>query len=239
MAISGFVDKYSLPQGELPVLSSALMSKYGNNTAYGDVIQTANYEYTVNYKGEGEFDIIEYHTIDNSIKDKYNDREKEEFPESPDRWSSRNGFTEGEYNSNSYDATDREADGYYVGLDQEAPQGEPQQTQGDVSGQEHQRWGTRLIKTGADGTVFPRLIEASDIQLFTSPQGQASRRDGRIQIGVSAANPGQQIKGQRIKGQRINLNSRRKYENSSKIRHARTPPEVGETCGRGCHCSLR
>jgi len=38
MAIGGFVDKYSLPKGELPALSKALSAKYGNNTAYGDVI---------------------------------------------------------------------------------------------------------------------------------------------------------------------------------------------------------
>jgi hypothetical protein len=53
MAISKFVDKYSLPKGELPALSKALSAKFSNNTAYGDVINTANYEYTVIYRGGG------------------------------------------------------------------------------------------------------------------------------------------------------------------------------------------
>ncbi len=56
--IQAFINKYDLPKGELATLSSTLMTKYGNKTIYGDVIQTANYEYTVNYKGAGEFDII-------------------------------------------------------------------------------------------------------------------------------------------------------------------------------------
>ena len=128
MAIERFVDKYSLPKGEIPVLSSKLSSMFGNNTAYGYVITTANYEYTEIYKEVEDFDIIEYHPIDNNINDKYNDREREEFPESPDRWSSRNGFAEGEYNSNSYNAADREADGDNVGLDSQTSQGESQQT---------------------------------------------------------------------------------------------------------------
>ena len=75
-AIRGFVDKRSLPEGELPSLSSALMTKYGNKEDYGCVIHTANYEYTVNYKGAGEFDIIEYHPIDNNITKKIYDKER-------------------------------------------------------------------------------------------------------------------------------------------------------------------
>ena len=45
------------PQGEI----------YGFVAPNGDVIQTANYEYTINYKGAGDFDIIEYHLIDNNL----------------------------------------------------------------------------------------------------------------------------------------------------------------------------
>ena len=41
MAIDRFVNKSSLPKGELPSLSSALITKYGNKTAYGDVIQNS------------------------------------------------------------------------------------------------------------------------------------------------------------------------------------------------------
>ncbi len=119
-------------------------------------------------KGEGEFDIIEYHLIDNSINDNYNEREKEGFPESPNRWSSRNEITKGEYNSDSYNASDGEADGYNAGLDKETSSRESQQTSSDASSHEHQGRGTRLIKTGTDGTVFPRVIEAPDI----TPQGE-------------------------------------------------------------------
>lgn len=192
MAVGGFINKSSLPKGELPALSSALLTKYGNKEDYGCVIQTANYEYTVNYKGGGEFDIIEYHPIDININNKYNDREREKFPESPDRWSSRNGFTEGEYNSSSYNATDRESDGNNVGLDKETPQGESQQAESNAGSQEHQGRGTRLIKTGADGTVFPRVIETPDVMQFTTPQGEVYGfvdKDGNIYLDEDVINP--------------------------------------------------
>jgi len=45
------------------------------------------------------------------------DRERAKVPGPPDRWSSRNGPTKGEYNSDSYHVTDGEANGDYVGLD--------------------------------------------------------------------------------------------------------------------------
>lgn len=130
---------------------------YGNKTAYGDVIQTANYEYTVNYKGAGEYDIIEYHKINNTIREQY-DRKRGQIPNAIDQLSGGNEITEGEYNSNNYNALEGEADGYYAGLDKKASQGESQQAQSNVSSEEYQRRNTRLIKTGADGTNYPRVI---------------------------------------------------------------------------------
>lgn len=170
-SIGGFIDKYSLPKGELPTLSKALLSRFGNKTAYGDVVNTAEYEYTVNYKGAGEFDIIEYHRINNTIHEQY-DRKRGQIPNAINQLSRGNEITEGEYNSDNYNASEGEADGYYAGLDQETSQGEPQQTQSNVSGQENQRGSTRLIKTGADGTVYPRVIEAPDIMPITTPEGE-------------------------------------------------------------------
>ena len=159
MAIDRFVDKYSLPKGELPALSSALSSKFGNKTAYGDVIHTANYEYTVIYRGVEDFDIIEYHQIDNSKYEKINNKESRGVRGSLNRVSSGNETTKRKYSSDNYNASDREATRNHAGLDKEASQRESQQTQGNVSGKEHQGRSTRLVKTGADGTTFPRVIE--------------------------------------------------------------------------------
>ena len=183
-AIGRFVDKYSLPKGELPALSSALSAKFGNNTAYGDVITTANYEYTVIYRGVEDFDIIEYHPIENN-NNEINDRERNKISGVTDRLSSGDEITEGEYQSDNYNASDREADGNYAGLDQEASQGESQQTQSDVSGQEHQG-GSELVKTNFNGTNAPRYMhfENTDTrkewnsalsdteQQFTTSQGE-------------------------------------------------------------------
>lgn len=172
MAVDRFVDKYSLPKGELPALSSALMVKYGNKEDYGCVICTANYEYTVIYKGAGEFDIIEYHPIDNNINNKVYDKNRRSAG-SYDRLSARDEIAQGERNSDSYNASEGRTDANYVGLDQETSQRESQQTQSNASGQEYQRGSTRLSKTGADGTVFPRVIEIPDVmQQFITLQGE-------------------------------------------------------------------
>ena len=192
MAIGGFVNKNSLPKGELPALSSALLTKYGNKKDFGTVIHTANFEYTVNYKGAGEFDIIEYHAIDNNINDRYNDRERKQVPGAIDRLSSGNEVAEGEYNSSSYNVTDRETDGNNAGLDTEASQGESQQAEGNVGSQEHQGGGTRLIKTGADGTAFPRAVEDPDIMQFTTPEGEVYGfvdKDGNMYLDETIIKP--------------------------------------------------
>lgn len=53
--------------------------------------------------------------------------------------SGGNEITEGEYNSDNYDVTNRETDGYYAGLDKETSQGESEQTQSDAGSQKYQR----------------------------------------------------------------------------------------------------
>lgn len=169
MAIDGYINKNTLPDGELPVLSSALMTKYGNKEDYGCVIQTANYEYTINYKGAGEFDIIEYHLIDNNLKDKVYDKSRRSSG-AYDRLFLRDELAEGECNSDSYHVTKSEADKYNVGLDKETRQGEPQQVTSNDGSKEYQGRSTRLSKTGADGTNFPRVVE--DILAFITPQGE-------------------------------------------------------------------
>ena len=188
--IQMFISQSSLPKGEFSKLESALITKYGNKEEYGAVITTADYEYTVNYKGGGEFDIIEYHLIDNNINDYYNERERENFQESPDRWSSRNGFTEGEYNSSSYHVTKREANGYNAGLDQETLQGEPDQTTSDAGGQEHQ--GTGQVKTGFDGTNNPRYTDTGDLSFFLTPEGELYGfvdKEGNIYLDETVIDP--------------------------------------------------
>ncbi len=119
----------------------------------------------------GDFDIIEYHKINKTIHDEY-DRKRGQIPNAINQLSGGNEITEGEYNSNNYNASEGEANGYNAGLDKEAPQGESQQTQSNVSSQEYQERNTRLSKTGADGTNSPRVIEVDDIQFFATPRGE-------------------------------------------------------------------
>ena len=104
--------------------------------------KTANYEYTVNYKGAGEFDIIEYHLIDNNLKDKVYGKSRRSSG-SYDRLSLRDELAEGECNSDSYHVTKSEADEYNAGLDKEARQGDSQQVTSNASGKKYQGRGTR------------------------------------------------------------------------------------------------
>ena len=162
-----YINKNNLPKGELSVLSSALMTKHGNNTAYGDVIHTANYEYTVNYKGAGEYDIIEYHKIDNNVKSDYYDRKNKDFSEYADERAIQDEVARRKYNSDSYNVEDREADGDNAGLDKQASQGESKQTEGNVSGQQHQEWSAikrdsetgRVIFVNGDGKTISSTKE--------------------------------------------------------------------------------
>ena len=195
-----YIAKSTLPKGELSVLSSALMTKYGNNTSYGDVIQTANYEYTVNYKGAGEFDIIEYHQIDNNLNNNYNDRERKGFPESLDRLSSRDEVAKGKYNSDSYHVENREANGNNVGLDKQTSQGKSNQTSNNASSSQHQEWSEikrdsatgRITFVGSDGRTVSSLEDWKDIETFTTPQGEVYGfvdKDGNIYLDETKISP--------------------------------------------------
>ncbi len=181
--IQAFIDKHNLPKGEFPILYSALITKYGNNTAYGDIICTANYEYTVIYKGAGEFDIIEYHKIDNNTNNEYNDRERKGFPGSINGLSARDEITQGKYNSDSYNVEDGETNGNNAGLDISASQGESKQAEGDASGQQHQEWRSVKVDSATGRVIFVdnngQAISTSEewnrdfkgIPFFTTPQG--------------------------------------------------------------------
>ena len=136
---------FMTPQGEI----------YGFVAPNGDVIQTANYEYTMNYKGAGEFDIIEYHPIDNNLKDKVYDKNRRSSGVY-DRLSLRDELAEGECDSDSYHVTKSEADEYNAGLDKETRQGESQQVTSNASSKEHQRRSTRLSRYHKDNVSWIR-----------------------------------------------------------------------------------
>ena len=124
------------PQGEI----------YGFVAPNGDVIQTANYEYTMNYKGAGEFDIIEYHQLDNNKYERINDKENRGFRGSIDRVSSGDEFTKDKYPIHNYDVANRETAGNNADLDKRTSQGESQQTQNNGDSQEYQGRSTRLSR---------------------------------------------------------------------------------------------
>jgi len=173
MAIGGFVDKHSLPKEELPKLSSILSSKYGNNTAYGDVVYTADYEYTVIYRGVEDFDIIEYHLIDDNKNEKITNKEKEVFIGSLNRVSSIDEITKGEYPSDNYHVTDGETTRNNAGLDSQASQGESRRGQDNQNSSED--FGTGFIRVyDNDGTKGSRYIPINDYftQTYTTPQGE-------------------------------------------------------------------
>ena len=199
-----YINKHNLLKGELSVLSSALMTKHGNNTAYGDVIHTANYEYTVNYKGAGEYDIIEYHKIDNNVKSDYYDRKNKDFSEYADERAIQDEVARRKYNSDSYNVEDREADGDNAGLDKATPQGESKQTESNVSGQQHQEWSAikrdsetgRIIFVNGDGKTISSTKEwneaLKDIPLFTTPQGEVYGfvdKEGNIYLDETKISP--------------------------------------------------
>ncbi len=199
-----FISKHNLPKGELPTLSSALMTKHGNNTSFGDVIQTANYEYTVNYKGAGEFDIIEYHKIDNNLEERIYDKERRRVPGTFDRLSTRDEITKRQYPSNSYNVKDGEANGNYAGLDKSTSQGESQQTEGNVSSNQHQEWSTikrdsvtgRITFIDGDGRTIDSFEETKDLDFFTTPQGEVYGfvdKEGNIYLDETKISPNHPI----------------------------------------------
>lgn len=142
------------------------------STAYGDVIQTANYEYTINYKGAGEFDIIEYHPIDNNLKDKVYDKNRRSSG-AYDRLSLRDELAEGECDSDSYNVTESEADEYNAGLDKETRQGESQQAQSNVSSQEHQGWSS-IKRDSATGRIT--FVDKDGNTISTSDEWNEERK---------------------------------------------------------------
>ena len=195
-----YIAKSTLPKGELSVLSSALMTKYGNNTSYGDVIQTANYEYTVNYKGAGEFDIIEYHQIDNNLNKVIDDTERERVPEALNRMSTRNEFAQRQYKSNSFHVEDREANGDNAGLDKSTSQGKSNQTSNNDGSSQHQEWSEikrdsatgRITFVDSDGRTVSSIEDWKDIETFTTPQGEVYGfvdKDGNIYLDETKISP--------------------------------------------------
>ncbi len=202
-----FVSKDSLPKGELPSLSSALLTKYNNNTVYGETVHTANYEYTVNYKGAGEFDIIEHHPIDNNVNNNYNDRERKGFPGSLDGLSSRDEITQGEYNSDSYNVEDGEANGNNAGLDKQTSQRESKQSQSNDGGSQNKGWSeikrdstTGRIAFVKDGKTISTSEEWNkdfkESQLFMTPQGEVYGfidKEGNIYLDETKFSPNHAI----------------------------------------------
>ena len=103
------------------------------------------------------------------IKNGYNEGKYERTPRGFENWLKRNGHSERLRNSDSIDVEVRESIIDNARLDSEAPQGESFREPSSSNSQEDRRKSTRLSKTGANGTMFPRFIEVPDIvSLITS-----------------------------------------------------------------------
>ena len=161
---------------------------------------TNNYEYTINYKGAGEFDIIEYHQIDNNLNNNYNDRERKGFPESLDRLPSRDEVAKGKYNSDSYHVENREANGNNAGLDKQTSQGKSNQTSNNASSSKHQEWSEikrdsatgRITFVDSDGRTVSSIEDWKDIETFTTPQGEVYGfvdKEGNIYLDETKISP--------------------------------------------------
>ncbi len=101
------------------------------------------------------------------------------------------GYSERLQNSDSIDAKVRKSNADNAGLDTEASQGESLGGLSD-SNSKGNSGRSRLIKTGADGTVFPRVIETPDVMQFTTPQGEVYGfvdKDGNIYLDEDVINP--------------------------------------------------
>lgn len=204
IGLQQYIAKNSLPKDEVAVLGSTLMSKYGNNPSYGDVIQTANYEYIVNYKGAGEFDIIEYHQIDNNLNERINDTERGEISEAYDSLSSEDGITQRQYKSDSYNIEDRESNGNNVGLDKSAPQGKSIQSQGNDGSSQHKEWHEikkdsatgRISFIDGDGRTVDTTEDWNSTQAFTTPQGEVYGfidKEGNVYLDETKISPNHPI----------------------------------------------
>ena len=89
---------------------------------------------------------------------------------SVDLWVKANLDQSGRHSSDSIDAEVRGSKEDHDRLDLEAQAGEPIGGLRDSDSKENSGKG-RLVKTGGDGTNFPRVIEVED-QRFITPQGQ-------------------------------------------------------------------
>ena len=91
----------------------------------------------------------------NGIKDGYKRTEK--TPGGFNDWLKTNGYSNRLSNSDIIDAKVRKSNADNVGLDTQASQGESFGELSDSNSKDNSRR-NRLIKTGADGTAFPRAV---------------------------------------------------------------------------------
>lgn len=92
-----------------------------------------------------------------------------------DRWLERNGYRGSYYSSDSFDAKDRKANNNNAGLDNQASQGKARRGQSSQNSQADFSGGQ--IKTGYDGTNYPRYMDEEAAKEFINNMSDNELKD--------------------------------------------------------------
>lgn len=111
----------------------------------------------------------------NNIKEWYAKEGIRGTIQATDRWLERNGYRGSYYNSDSFDAKDRKANNNNAGLDNQASQGKARRGQSSQNSQADFSGGQ--IKTGYDGTNYPRYMDAEAAKEFINNMSDNELKD--------------------------------------------------------------
>lgn len=111
----------------------------------------------------------------NNIKEWYAKEGIRGTIQATDRWLERNGYRGSYYSSDSFNAKDRKANNNNAGLDNQALQGKARRRQSSQNSQADFSRGQ--IKTGYDGTNYPRYMDAEAAKEFINNMSDNELKD--------------------------------------------------------------
>ena len=111
----------------------------------------------------------------NNIKEWYAKEGIRGTIQATDRWLERNRYRGSYYSSDSFDAKDRKANNNNAGLDNQASQGKAKRGQSSQNSQADFSGGQ--IKTGYDGTNYPRYMDAEAAKEFINNMSDNELKD--------------------------------------------------------------
>lgn len=111
----------------------------------------------------------------NNIKEWYAKEGIRGTIQAADRWLERNGYRGSYYSSDSFDAKNRKTNNNNAGLDNQASQGKARRRQSSQNSQADFSGGQ--IKTGYDGTNYPRYMDAEAAKEFINNMSDNELKD--------------------------------------------------------------